>query len=172
MTSRISQRHVIGMVAGAAVLFFASTPFLPLRVNTSASMPRGIWLTSQTAQPYALVCIEGEAAALAAERHYLPPGNCPSGLRPLLKHITAKAGDVVQLDVQGVTVNGARTPRTPPLATDSGGRPLTAAAGRYALAAGWVWVDATSAPNSFDSRYFGPVRASTLIAYARPLLTE
>jgi conjugative transfer signal peptidase TraF len=93
------------------------------------------------------------AARLLLERGYLPTGTS------LLKRVVALAGDTVCLDGELYAVNGRVIARV--LHEDAGGRPLPIhrACGPVGPTAAYV---ATSAPRSFDSRYFGPVPITTL----------
>ena len=67
-------------------------------VNVTPSLERGIYKAS-TASPsrgdIVGFCLDGAGAHLAAERAYLAPGSCTSGLRPLLKYLAGMPGDVV-----------------------------------------------------------------------------
>ena len=61
-----------------------------------------------------------------------------------------------------MAVNGRLLPNTAPLVTDTAGRPLSHwPFGRYVVAPGTVWVASSYSSRSFDSRYFGPVEASS-----------
>ena len=80
------------------------------RLNTTASLPAGIWkITDHYARgSYVSACIPPEAPMMAyAIKHaYLPDGICPGGFAPLLKKIAAAPGDTVRLTVDSMTVNG------------------------------------------------------------------
>ncbi|MGH7088415.1 MAG: S26 family signal peptidase, partial [Stellaceae bacterium] len=101
-----------------------------LRVNTTDSMPRGLWHVS----PFpgrirrgmtVTVCLpKGAAARLALARNYVSPGPCASGTAPLLKPVAAVAGDVVHVSASGITVNSVPVPNSAALERDAAGRPL------------------------------------------------
>jgi conjugative transfer signal peptidase TraF len=111
-------------------------------------------------------------AQLSVERGYRTRGNCPDGAEPLAKPIAARPGDIVELSATGTAVNGRLLPNTSPLATDTAGRPLSHwTFGRHVVARGTVWVASSYSSRSFDSRYFGPVKASQVREHVRPLLT-
>jgi conjugative transfer signal peptidase TraF len=95
---------------------------------------------------------------------------CPLGYQPLLKPIVGLAGDVVELTPDTVIINGTSLTHSATVDHDSQGRPLPHLPwGRYLLAPGEVWVMSTTHPNSWDSRYFGPIREEAVIATATPL---
>ncbi len=111
-----------------------------------------------------LVPLPTDAAALAARRGYLP-------LRiPLLKPIAAVApqqvcitGGIVRID--GVPVAGV-------LRADGMGRSLHAWPSCRRLRPGELFLLSTTNPASYDSRYFGPVRADTVLGVAHPVWLE
>lgn len=84
-----------------------------------------------------------------------------TGKIPLIKRVVAVAGDDVIVDLDGVMINGSRLPDSTPKSTTRGGLRLPAAVGEYVLQEGQLWV-AGEHPDSFDSRYYGPVSAAAL----------
>ncbi len=111
-----------------------------------------------------LVPLSADVAALAARRRYLPLGT------PLLKPVaavapqrTCVAGGIVRID--GVPVAAT-------LRADGMGRPLHAWSQCRRLRPGELFLLSTTNPASFDSRYFGPVRASNVLGIAHPVWLE
>lgn len=156
-------------VAGLAALVLPATLRLPVRVvyNPSDSVPRG-WYRIDTARSLhvgdmVLTGLPEAAAALAAQRDYLPAGV------PLLKRVAAVAPQHVCGDGATVSVEGRPTVNT--LAADSRSRSLPAWRQCRRLLDGEVFLLSTSHPASFDSRYFGPVATSAVIGVARPVWT-
>lgn len=149
-----------------------------LRLNTSVSMPRGVWRVVPVGAELrrgdvVALCLPGPAAREALARGYVAAGGCPDGAEPLVKPVAAIAGDVVRVTAAGIAVNGVALPHTAPLARDGGGRPLRAVpVGTYEVAAGQAWVLSGHDSRSFDSRYFGPVSVKQLIGAAYPVWTE
>lgn len=87
--------------------------------------------------------------------------------------VSAEAGDAVDLSANGICVNGAAVPNTRPLIRDSRGRQLTPwRFGRFTVAPGTVWVASSYHSRSYDSRYFGPIPTTAIVAHVRPLLTS
>jgi len=111
-----------------------------------------------------LVPLPADVAALAARRGYLP-------LRiPLLKPVAAIApqqvcitGGIVRID--GMPVAGV-------LRADGMGRSLHAWPSCRRLRPGELFLLSTTNPASFDSRYFGPVHADTVLGVAHPVWLE
>jgi conjugative transfer signal peptidase TraF len=87
------------------------------------------------------------------------------------KIVVALPGDLVGIDDQGVQVNWELLAETEPQLTDSGGRPLPRLSLDPApLAPGQVIVIAPH-PRSFDSRYFGSISTSQVVAVVHPWVT-
>jgi conjugative transfer signal peptidase TraF len=146
---------------------------LGLRVNRTLSMPQGVWLEHR----YSGALRAGDAVAVCLPpteqtKRYIGPGSCANGLEPLLKTVGAITGDVVTLQPSGALVNGAALPNTATLARDEAGRPLTAyPAGTYQVPQGQIFLFSSHDPRVYDSRYFGPVKTTEVIATATPVLT-
>jgi conjugative transfer signal peptidase TraF len=91
----------------------------------------------------------------------------------MMKPIAALPGQVVTVATSGLTVDGHRLVNSVPLPRDYEGRALPViSAGTYKVAAGEVWLVSSFNPRSYDSRYFGPVAVTDIVASARPLLTD
>jgi conjugative transfer signal peptidase TraF len=145
-----------------------------LRFSFARSLPRGIyrevheWIDRGR---IALVCFPGRVTAQALERGYLRRGSCASGVEPVGKIVVALPGDLIGIDDQGVQVNGELLAETQPQLTDSGGRPMPRLSLDPApLAPGQVIVIAPH-PRSLDSRYFGSISTSQIVAVVHPWMT-
>jgi len=164
----------IGAAAALTIAALAETS--SWRINTTASVPRGVWRV-EAAQPgrgdVALICPPPAAAALAKARSYVGAGECPGDTEALLKPIAAVAGDLVRVSARGIEVNGRLLVNSAPAAVDTQGRPMMPVRpGEYRVPAGSVWVVSQHSPLSFDSRYFGPIPAQGVLGRARPILVE
>lgn len=157
----------------AALAVLAVGAGLFVRVNTTPSLPRGIYLRLPLgSRPVApgddvFVCMPaGAAARLAVERGYVSAStrDCASGAVPLLKHVLAAEGDTVRLDSSGVFVRGRRI-GPPPREQDRAGRPLRPVYGRWALSPGALWLG-SDIVNGYDSRYLGPVPTRLVLGRA------
>lgn len=162
------------IAAAVFTLVFLGPHALGLRINTSTSMPRGLYrAVGDTLQPGAVVaaCLPQSVAQIGLERHYLGPGECPGGAEPVVKVAVALGGDLVEVTAEGVEVNGERLPSSTPLAVDRGGRPLTPHVFRQRLARGEVWLHSSYEARSWDSRYYGPVAEEDVLFVVVPVLT-
>ena len=161
------------MTALACASFTKPSPRLVY--NPSDSVPVG-WYSIKpleqdpTQQPtelqvgsIVLVHLPAEAAALAAQRDYLPLHV------PLLKRVGAVAPQRACITGQVVRIDG-HTAATA-LSVDRMGRPLHDWSQCRRLQADEVFLLSTANPASFDSRYFGPVDASDVIGRAHRLWT-
>jgi conjugative transfer signal peptidase TraF len=167
-SKRFAMACVCGVIGIAELCDFAG-----VRINTSPSLPVGLYVT--TSDPNATLvefCPAEPYAQLAIVRGYRSAGNCRDGAAPLLKPVVAKVGDVVEVSQTGIAVNGRLLSNTAPVATDTNGRQLLPwPSGRYVVQRGSVWVASSFNRRSFDSRYFGPVPTSTIRDRLRPLIT-
>ena len=169
------RRIALVAVLGAALAAPLVVRLAPLRINTSSSLPRGLYLLEPVrGTPYpgeiVLACPPPAAAAVALARRYLDPGPCPGGTKPLGKLVLAAGGDRVELSAAGITLNGCALRAASSLPTDSRGRRLARyPAGVYRVGAQELWLFSPH-HRSFDSRYFGPVSTQNVIGGLRPLL--
>ncbi|MEN2470712.1 S26 family signal peptidase [Burkholderia sp. GS2Y] len=123
------------------------------------SLPRPLSVDS-----IVLVPLPAKAAALAAQRGYLP-------MRvPLLKRIGAIAPQKVCIAGGIVHIDGL--PSATVLRADRLGRPLPSWPQCRRLEPGELFLLSVTNPASFDSRYFGPVNASAVIGVAHPVWLE
>jgi conjugative transfer signal peptidase TraF len=161
---------------GVLLLGFALAEAAGLRINATASMPRGIWRVEAAGTRIARgevvsICLpDTPVVREAAQRGYISAGGCPGGREPLLKPIAAIAGDAVAVTADDVAVNGEPLTDSAPLYKDSAGRPLQPIpAGVYHVSAGTVWLLSGHDPHSFDSRYFGAVPVASIQGIAHPI---
>lgn len=131
-------------------------------LNFSPSEPPGLYLRStQAVGPGAIVAFRTpERAFPYADRHmaYLHE-------RPLLKAVAAGPGDRVCTDGDTLVINGVD--RAPIQRQDREGRALPRWSGCRALRADEVFVFSARVPNSFDSRYYGPVHRTSVLGVYR-----
>lgn len=152
------------VVLGLTLLAAALGPKRPvLAWNTSASVPIGLYLiVSRPVQigDYVLVRISGPMQALAERRNYVGAN------MPLLKRVVATEGDRVCRRGQALLVSGQHVAIA--LGIDQAGRPLPVWQGCHQLQHGQVFVLGKH-PESFDSRYFGPIDREQIAGAAIPL---
>jgi conjugative transfer signal peptidase TraF len=174
LSDRVRKSCCAALVAtGVVVVTFQLSGSLGLRINTSPSLPMGLYITTADAGANMVeFCPPEPFAKLSVGRGYRDPGTCADGAAPLLKPVIARSGDVVEVSVRGISVNGALLPNTAPLATDTKGRHLEAwPSGRYVVAPGTIWVASSYHPRSFDSRYFGPLSTTAIRHRLKAFLT-
>jgi conjugative transfer signal peptidase TraF len=136
--------------------------------NATASAPIGLYeVRSQatfTRGELVLVRPPQWVRTFAAARGYLPD------TVPMLKRIAAENGDVVCRRWDAITINGRVVAHA--LLADRVGRALPAWSGCHSLGDGEIFLLMDSVRASFDSRYFGPVPTTAIIAKVVPLWTR
>lgn len=163
--SRFGYVMVAYFAAMATIVTAFIHPAPRLIWNASASVPIGLYALHSTRTPkvgeLVAVAPPRRFAGFLAERHYLPLGV------PLLKHVAATAGQRVCRTGSRITIDGkglgdARV-------RDRRGRVLPIWQGCRVLATGDIFLMNPGVPDSFDSRYFGPLPDTTIIGAMSPL---
>ena len=164
--------RAVGLSALAVGILFWGASALDIRVNSSPSLPLGLYLVASGPDATLVeFCPAEPFASLANARGYRHAGTCPDGGSPLMKPVVARAGDSVQISARGLSVNGKPIPNSAPLLKDTAGRPLMAwPFGTYAVQPGTIWVVSDYNYRSFDSRYFGPISEALVTSRLRRLL--
>jgi len=127
--------------------------------HDTGSLPRPLSVGS-----IVLTTLPPDAAALAAQRGYLP------ARVPLLKRVGAVAPQEVCITGRVVRIDGV--PSAAVLPADRWGRPLPSWQQCRHLEPGELFLLSVTNPASFDSRYFGPVSTSAVIGVAHPVWLE
>jgi conjugative transfer signal peptidase TraF len=150
----------------AALLMPLAIPHrVHLVYNPTDSVPRG-WYRIESADSLqvgsiVLARLPAPAAALAAQRGYLPAGV------PLLKRIGAMAPQRVCVDDGSVRIDDVAVATV--MRADGRGRTLPVWQQCRRLASSELFLLSSTNPASFDSRYFGPVAAANVIGMAQPI---
>ena len=165
----MSRMILAGMSLAVSALALVATASIPscLIYNPSSSAPEG-WYSVEAAEQFhvgehVLMHLPAAAAALAAQRGYLPVGI------PLVKHIAACAPQHVCVRADAVLIDGRRAANL--RAADVQGRPLFAWRGCRRLAPDELFLLSETSAASYDSRYFSPITRERVIGRARPLWT-
>jgi conjugative transfer signal peptidase TraF len=171
--NRRTTRRAVGITAVAFAAPFFMFGMAGIRINATPSLPLGLYKeTTDGRAPLIEFCPQEPYGRFAAGRGYRSIGNCPDGAGPLMKPVIASAGDVVDISIRGIAVNGVLLPNTAPRAKDSKGRPMQPwPYGQYQVPSGLVWVASSYNPWSFDSRYFGPIPTGIIRSRLKPFLT-
>ena len=171
MCKKIQRRNaliiiLIGSVLGA---FICSECLI---LNTTASVPRGLWLKLDTLpQKGDFVQVPIDAFS---STEWVPPEYFRKNMwgknKPFLKKIAGIHGDTIEQSNNGlILINGVPFPNSAPRSHDRAGRFLRAFPLPVTLASDEVWLLSDS-PFGFDSRYLGT--ANIFKCYkAVPLLT-
>ena len=133
--------------------------------NLSASVPIGLYVIDHATprrDDYVLIQLPPIAAALANHRGYLPAGIS------LLKKVSGVHEDRVCRHGQQVFINDHAVARAS--WSDMLRRPMPIWTGCRRLKAGELFL-LGGGPDSFDSRYFGPVSATDVVGRATPIHT-
>jgi conjugative transfer signal peptidase TraF len=146
----------------------AANPLHPwLLFNTTPSEPQGFYAAS--AAPIRVGTIVAFKAPAAAFPY---AGRKLGYLRQtsMLKAVAAGPGDQVCATTDRLVINGQD--RAPIAAADGEGRALPRWKACRRLGADELFVFSARVPNSFDSRYFGPVSRSAVMGVFQPLLID
>ena len=156
--------HALIALSVALLVAAASGPKCPVLVwNRSPSVPIGLYLVlarSPHVGDYIVIRLSTTMQALAERRSYIGSNT------PLLKRVAASEGDRVCRRRQAVLVSGQHVVFA--LGFDRAGKPLPVWQGCHKLQDGQVFVLGTH-PESFDSRYFGPINRDQIAGSAIPL---
>lgn len=164
----ISRLKTLLAIGSAGVLSIALIRCF-LVVNTTASLPPGIYhRTFEEPKRGSIVLVSPPARQIfkaALAKGILSPGNTEAGTCPLIKIMAAADGDEIEIQENGMWVNDA------PLSNSQ--RQNWEISGMVALPIkkkleGEVLLY-TPHPQSFDSRYFGPIPADSILATLKPI---
>ena len=167
----MSQRAIIVTMLASAALVVASAWFddVPAFIwNASASVPIGLYRLAPVERPeigdYVVSSPPEPLAAFLVERRYLPRGV------PLIKRVLALPG--AKICRRGLTIIAYDHAYGDARERDRLGRPLPSWQGCRMLAEGEIFLMNWDAPDSLDSRYFGPLPVTSIVAHALPLWTD
>jgi conjugative transfer signal peptidase TraF len=148
-----------------ACLTLSATPRPRLLLNTTASVPVGLYRLSPAGSPrvgdLVVVAPDPALAAFLDEGGWLPRGV------PLIKPVAGTAGQSVCRIGPSVTIDDRTVGHA--LSIDARGRPLPSWSGCRQLGPGEVFLLAPVF-GSLDGRYFGITDGARILARARPLM--
>lgn len=170
MRPHLRGRIAVVALIGALLVLSSCLSDPPVRViyNASTSVPSGWYRIDRKnaleVGDLVLVRLSGASAQLASDRRYLPPGV------PLLKPVFAITPQRVCVVGDRLLVDGRAVATASP--HDRLERPMPRWRECRALVGDEILLLAPDNADSFDSRYFGPVKGSAVVGTAHPLLVE
>lgn len=160
---------LFGMCGATITLLMSFLPGTPLVIyNASGSAPLGFYYVEQRLPERGEIAVFRPPPAI--ELLILTHDVLPAPV-PLLKRVEAIGGDEVcraKEPVGTISINGKVVAEV--LDKDREGRPLPSWDGCMRLVEGEYFL-LQPHPNSFDSRYFGPVSRCNILGVARPIWT-
>jgi len=167
---------LVSLVIGSAAAFAVGIAcyWAGVRVNTTKSIPVGLYRTSSSAikkGAYVMFCPTPSGVFdEARKRRYIAGGSCPGGYGYMMKKVLAAQADTVDVTDDGVRVNSELVPLSAPLKADKAGRPLARyQASSFELGNSEVLLMSHESRTSFDSRYFGPINSAQIKAVIEPV---
>jgi conjugative transfer signal peptidase TraF len=152
------------VVAGAAVVATVAATSPAVLVNRSPSEPPGFYVRdNDPIGPGKIIAFKTPDAAFPYADATMPYLH----RRPLLKAVAAGPGDLVCTTSNQLVINGRTL--APIARHDPQGRALPRWRGCRRMASDELFVFSARVPNSFDSRYYGPVRRSDVMGSYRRL---
>ena len=144
-------------------------------LNWTTSMPIGFYKITVPNQLQrgddVMVCLPPAIGAVGLHHEYLMPGKCPGGFEPIIKELIAVPGDTIVLTSETMIVGGKTYPAHV-RSKDHLDRPLAAITrGTFANTQSYWLYGKNSPKDSWDSRYWGGVDRSSIIAIATPVAT-
>ena len=171
MCRRFQRRNALLVILAGSVLaaLISSDCFI---LNTTASVPRGLWLKLNSTPKigdFVQVPIDAFSSIDWVPHEYFRL-NMWGKRKPFIKLVAGLQGDVVEQASNGLLlINGIQFPDSAPLSHDRAGRFLRPCSLPVVLNSNEVWLLSES-PFGFDSRYLGAAKLS-MCRKAVPLLT-
>ena len=162
------------VVLGLIVFIFVWQQWV---INFTPSMPIGLWRVENSVNivrdGVVLVCFPKEFSKtpVISENDNLVSGSCKNGYAPLLKEVRGMPGDTITISKQNVRINDKSIHASITRTRNAQGKAITHMPfGMHVLGKDEYWVLSNQHPNSFDSRYFGPIKNSWIVGIAKPVL--
>ena len=160
-----SSKHFWIIISIFVLALAAIARFSGVIINTSSSMPVGLYIKhngSIQRNDIVLVCLPIPYREIALKRKYLEHGGICNGIDPVIKQVLAIPGDYVVLTNKFIEVNHKRYNYITKQ-RDRVGR-LLISYPRSKFYTNGYWVFGTNNPNSWDSRYWGPINKKQIIS--------
>ena len=173
MNTRIKGTAVLVLAISASV--YVTTDVLlkaaHLHINFSNSVPVGLYRETPALRGnYAGICLPLTTVTQAIHAGLaLAHGTCPGGFQPILKPVfRATKSSPISYSQAGFLVNGKLLPNTAPKPHSKIATPLEHFP--FGVYRDGIWAISDFNPNSFDSRYFGPLDSGLVQFHVRPFL--
>lgn len=169
VSARRGLRLVAAAIGGTAAIAVAAGLWGRQQIlyNHSPSLPEGFYVRTSADQPAVGTLVR--FAVPDTVRAYARQRGASEEHASFLKPVIAVTGDHVCIRGDRFILNGRDVAAV--AAHDSAGRLLPQWRECRALRAGELFVYADHVANSFDSRYYGPVRAEAIMGVYTPLWT-
>ena len=168
MTILAGRILIASLAVGSLIATIAAKPQPHYIWNLTPSVPLGLYRVQPPDRLHATMLVVARPpeplATTLADGGYLPRGV------PLLKRIFALAGQTVCRVGVEITVDGIAA--SPARERDLRGHPLPVWQGCRVIATDEVFLMNWDEPDSLDSRYFGPLPRSAVVAHAVPVWTD
>lgn len=155
-------------------LFFYWLSKLPIRINLTSSVKKGVYKVYSTEclkkDDYIALCLNEKNSDSIFKKSYIKKGHdCYGRYESLLKKIIAIPNDEIEINKNFILVNGHKTNLTI-LEMDRNNKPIPKNNYTNKFKLNGYWVIGDNNPNSFDSRYFGEISKKQILYKAVPLL--
>lgn len=167
---------LVGFVFISALVVVLSG-LLGVRINTTGSIPKGIYITSKhpiEKNQYVIFCPPpSELFDEAKQRGFFSSGVCPNNYGYMMKRVAAASGDTIAILDDGVYVNGERLPNSTPLRKDGRKADLPyIRIKQNTLKKDELLLMADNDPTSWDSRYYGVIQKNQIQSAIIPIWTK
>lgn len=167
--------RVITLALILSFVFFILLVSLGVKFNTTKSIPLGFYYVSDEPAElgsYVMFCPpDTNVFKEAKARMYLTIGPCHGNYGYMMKKILAAKKDIVEINREGVFVNGLRLGLSRPLESDSTGALLPVYPEQpFSLKDDEILLMSDVSGTSFDARYFGPVKQQQIKYVIKPLI--
>jgi len=162
---KINEKYPLIILLILIVLWFLAKQF-GLIINVTPSMPRGLYIKKYgeiSRDDIVSFCLAPLYQNIGLKMLYLAKGAACNGADALIKKVIAVPGDTVVLQDDFIRVNNTVYPYKTHYRDSIGRKLLAFPRGIYKNITGY-WVIGVSDPRSWDSRYWGEVKQTQIIA--------
>ena len=160
------------ILMGSIALLFLLISKLPIRINLTPSVKKGIYILKSPNNlkngDYIAVCLSKDLSKRIYDMGYIRKGSdCHGQYEALLKKIIATPKDKIQIINHYVFINGKNT-KLKIKTLDRKNHPIPSTNFRNKFTLNGFWVIGDNHPDSYDSRYFGQVSTNQILYKASP----